>query len=248
MIPFSNTTTKGGLIQLVEHYTNMGDAGISANATELAKVTSFINNWYGTVVGDILDADGRWQFDDTNHTKAPVATFDLVSGQSVYNFTVDEDANQILRLGYISVKDSSGNWLNLNPMDISEFQNRAGAYDEFMENSGTPTHFDISDGVGVKLFPAPNYNSDEGGKIYFQREASFFTASDTTKKPGFASPFHIILALGAAYDWGLSKGKENTAAIRQEIEQRRGELRAFYSRRNKFEQPQMRAKRRTSSR
>jgi hypothetical protein len=229
---------------LVEQYTGVGDGNISGNSTYLKQVTGLINNWYGIVVSDILDADGRWQFDDTNHTKEPVATFDLVSGQAKYNFTLDEQSNQILRLGYVSVKDSAGNWINLKPIDQTDI--RSQAYDEFMETSGQPMYFDISDGVGVKLFPAPNYNSTGGGKVYFQREPSYFASTDTTKKAGFAGPYHIILAMGAAYDWGLGKNKANVANLRQEIEQRREEVRAFYSRRNKFEQPKLRAKYRYS--
>lgn len=245
MINFSNTTDKNGLIQLVEQYTGVGDAGISGNSTYLKQVTGLINNWYGIVVGDILDADGRWQYDDSNHTKQPVATFDLVDSQSVYNFTLDENSNQILRLGYVSCKDESGNWINLKPLDISQFKGGI-AYDDFMDTAGQPRYFDISDGTGVKLFPAPSYDSEEGGKVYFQREPSYFASTDTTKKAGFAGPYHIILAMGAAYDWGVGKGKANIATLRQEIEQRREELRAFYSRRNKFEQPQFKAIRRSS--
>ena len=247
MIQFSDTTNKNGLIQLTEHYTNLGDGGISGDSTLLKKFTGFMNTWYNTVVSDILDADGRWQFDDTNHTKEPVATFDLVNGTAKYNFTLDEQSNQILRLAYVSVKDNADNWMTLTPVDLTDFLGGV-AYDEFMDVAGTPQYFDISDGVGVKLFPAPNYSSVGGGKVYFQREPSFFVSTDTTKKPGFAGPYHIILALGAAYDWALAKGKENAGALRQEIELRRAELRAFYSRRNKFEQPRMRSARRISSR
>lgn len=241
MIQFSDTTNKNGLIQLCETYTGLGDTGISGDSVLLKKFTSFINTWYGTVVSDILDADGRWQFDDTNHTKEPVATFDLVNGTAKYNFTLDEQSNQILRLAYITVKDSTGNWLDLTPIDLSEFQDGI-SYDEFMKTSGTPKFFDVSDGVGIKLFPAPNYSSVAGGKVYFQREPSYFVSTDTTKKPGFAGPFHIILAMGASHDYNLSKSKANTAALRQEIELRRQELRNFYSRRNKFEQPRITSK------
>lgn len=244
MLEFSNTTTQIGLIQKCELFTGLGKTGISSNADLLKQFTGLLNDEYGAFVGDILDADGRWQFDDSNHTREPVATFDLVSGQAKYNFTLDQDSNQILRLGYVTVKDNSGDWLDLTPIDISD--PRGSSYDEHHETAGTPVEFDISDGVGVKLFPAPNYNSTAGGKVYFQREPSYFASTDTTKKAGFAGPFHVGLAQGASAVWLASKDAKKAKTFFELREQTRESLRNFYSRRNKFEQPKMVAKHRSS--
>jgi len=238
MIPFSDTSQKNGLIQLVEHYTGIGDGGISGDATLLKQVTGLINNWYGIVVGDILDADGRWQFDDFNHTDQPTATTSLVADQSEYSFISDENAVPFLRLIDLAVKDTAGNWIKLKPIDPAETNQ---AWDEYKKVSGIPTHFDML-GATIRLKPAPDYSQTASLKATFQREPSYFESTDTTKKPGFASVGHIILAMGAAYDWGISKGKANTSILRQEVEQRREEIRAFYSRRNKYEQPQLSAK------
>ena len=130
------------------------------------------------------------------------------------------------------------NFSGLKPIDPAETNQ---AWDEYKKVSGIPTHFDML-GATIRLKPAPDYSQTASLKATFQREPSYFESTDTTKKPGFASVGHIILAMGAAYDWGISKGKANTSILRQEVEQRREEIRAFYSRRNKYEQPQLSAK------
>jgi hypothetical protein len=242
MINFSNTTDKNGLIQYVEYYTGLDDGDISGNPTLLKQVTGLINNWYGIVIGDILNADGRWEYDDTNHTDQPVITTALVAGQKDYTLTIDDNSAQVLEILRVEIKDTAGNWILLKPIDQRDI---TMGYNEFMEESGIPRYFDVI-GATINLFPTPNYSQDASLKAHIKREGSYFASTDTTKKPGFASPYHIILALGAAYDFGLAKGKANVQALRQEIEQRRAELVAFYSRRNKFEQPTFRAKYRSS--
>jgi len=216
MIQFSDTSNKTGLIQLVEQYTGMGDANISGNSTYLKQVTGLVNNWYGIVISDILNADGRWEYDDTNHPDQPTITTALVSGQQDYTLTVDDNSAQVLEITRVEIKDSAGNWTLLKPIDQRDIPI---AYAEHQETTGVPDQFDVI-GSTINLFPAPNYSQAASLKVFIKREGSYFASTDTTKKPGFASPFHIILAMGAAYDWGLGKGKANIASLRQEIEQR----------------------------
>ncbi|HEX8609331.1 MAG TPA: hypothetical protein VF679_11880, partial [Pedobacter sp.] len=233
---------KTGLIQKVEYYTGLGDAAISGNATLLKQVTGFINDWYGICISDILNADGRWEYDDTNHTDLPVITTALMSGQQDYTLTVDDNSAQILEITRVEIKDPEGNWHQLRPKDQRDIKM---GFSEYGEEGGIPTEFDVN-GATINLFPTPNFSQAASLKGFVKREGSYFASIDTTKKAGFAAPYHIILALGASYDFGLAKGKGNTATLRQELEQRRAELVAHYSRRNKFEQPTLRAKSRSS--
>jgi energy-coupling factor transporter ATP-binding protein EcfA2 len=245
MLEFSNTTTQIGLIQKCEIFTGLGKTGISGNSDLLKQFTGLLNDEYGDFVAEAIESDGRFQYDDSNHTKQPAATFSLVADQSEYLFTTDEQGNQILRLGYISVKDANGDWIDLVPFD--RWKNGMGlAYDEFMSESGTPQAFDIQDGTGVKLFPAPNYSSSGGGKVYFQREPDYFASTDTTQKPGLPGPFHIGLAYGAASVWLASKNKAKSEFYDTKKERILEKLRNFYSTRNRFEQKKMRGRRRSS--
>ena len=42
------------------------------------------NIGYETLIGKILEADGDWQWDDTNYTTLPRGTGTLVEGQETY--------------------------------------------------------------------------------------------------------------------------------------------------------------------
>lgn len=242
MAVFSDTSDKDGIIQKIEFYTGLGDAGISGNSTLLKQITGFVNDWLGVMVGDVLQVDGRYQWDDTNYSDQPISTFNLVSAQRSYSFTKDENLNQILDVVRVEVKDDSGLWHLLTPVDQSQLKQ---GYDEFLKGDGIPRFYDWN-GTVLNLFPASNYASTNGCKVWFKREGSFFASTDTTKEPGFASPFQKILWLGPAYDYALQVGKANANALRQEVELERERLREFYSRRNKYEQPRITGRVRSS--
>lgn len=235
MAQFSDTTEKDGIIQKIEFITGLGDASISGNSVLLKQITGFVNDWLGVLVGDVLQVDGRFQWDDTNYTDQPIATFNLVSAQRSYSFTQDEDLHQILDITRVEVLDDSGLWHLLKPLDQNQISQ---GYNEFLKGDGIPQWYDWN-GTVLNIFPATNYASTNGCKVWFKREGSFFASTDTTKEPGFVSPFQKVLWLGPAYDYGLSQGKENTNALRQEIELERERLREFYSRRGKYEQPRI---------
>lgn len=234
MAQFSDTTNKNGIIQKIEFLTGLGDAGISGNAILLKQVTGFVNDWLGLMVGDVLQCDGRFEWDDTNYGDQPVATFDLVADQTSYSITEDDNSAEILDVTRVEVKNAaSGDFYKLKPIDQREISE---GYTEWMEASGIPQYFDWNGSV-LTLFPASSYASTNGAKIWFKREPSYFASTATTKEAGFASPFQKILWLGPAYDYSLSS-KPNDR-LRQEAEAERERLREFYSRRNKYEQPRM---------
>lgn len=80
---------------------------------------------------------------------------------------------------------------------------------EFNETDGTPKFYRLI-GDTVELFPAPSYNSTGGLKVFYDRGTVDFASTDTTKTPGFASPFHNALAVCAAMEW--MKIKQSTSA------------------------------------
>lgn len=242
MADFNNTTTKTGIVQKIEFLTGLGDAGVSGNAILLKQVTGFVNDWLGVMVGDILQSDGRYEWDDTNYGDQPIATFDLVADQTGYSITTDDNSAEILDILRVEVKNSaSGDWIKLKPIDQSDIHE---GMTEFRDASGIPQYFDFTGSV-MTLYPASSYASTGGVKVFFKREPSYFASTDTTKKASIGSPFQKILWLGPSYDLSLQSGKPNNA-LRQEVEMERERLREFYSRRNKYEQPRMTARVRSS--
>src|SRR5206468_3441721 len=128
-----------------------------------------------------------WQFDDDNYTTLPEGTTNLVSGQSDYSF-----AATFLDVDWVKVKDAGGNWQMLDPIDQSQVDQ---ALENYLITNGMPEMYDKV-GDSVRLYPAPATASvtlTAGLKIGFKRTGSLFAATDTTKVPGFASPYHVIL-------------------------------------------------------
>jgi hypothetical protein len=227
---FSDNSGSQGIVEEVNFLVNT-----NASTYPIADKTRNINRWLDVVVSDILQSSNRWQWDDVNFTTTPRATTDLVSGQKQYSF----DSNW-LEVERIDIKDQNSNWVSLLPIDEKDIP---GGYDAFYSTNGTPECFDV-DGENFYLFPAPNYNSDEGMKVWFRRKPDYFTVADTTQEPGFAAPFHRILSWGAAYDYALSHEMPQASALRLEIERMRKDLKEYYANRNKYERPQIKAVRR----
>src|SRR3990167_4292414 len=153
---------------------------------------------YEEVVSLLLRSDGRWQFDDNNFTTFPIATTTLVNSQPDYTF--DTTHLKTLR---VEIKDASGNFYQIEPIDIDDIQGGI-ATTEFFETDGRPVYYD-KQGSSLWLYPAPDNGVSvtlaDGLKVYFQRTADIFTSAQVTtgtKQPGFASPFHMLLAYKAA--------------------------------------------------
>lgn len=190
-----------------------------------------INDAYEEVVGIIIGCDGLWQFDDTNFTDFPIGTTTLVNSQNDYAFDVS-----MLEIERVEVKDNSGLWHQLNPIDKSQV---GEAIDEFMKTDGLPIYYD-KQGASIILYPAPDNGVSvtlaSGLKVYFQRTAAIFTAAEVTtgtKLPGFASSHHYLLSYKAALPYAMSYKKDRVPMLMAEIGRREKALIDHYSRREK---------------
>jgi hypothetical protein len=92
----SDTTTRNGLIELIEDYTNT-DSATTSSYPKLSK-TRDINLAYANFMRIAVKASGRWQIDDSNQTDYPIILMDLVANQADYSFNYDGSTvpNQIL--------------------------------------------------------------------------------------------------------------------------------------------------------
>jgi len=90
-------------------------------------------------------------------------------------------------------------------------------------------------GNNIELFPAPNYASTGGLKLYFDRDSVDFAYTDTTKPPGFASPYHEAIAVGSAMEWLKIKlpTSGTLSFLREEWVKFESDIMKFYSLRNK---------------
>lgn len=191
-----------------------------------ANMLIYINNAYNRVVSLILQADGRWQWDDDNQTDLPIATTTVTSGQQDYSISVSH-----LKVLRVELKGNGGTYFTkLEPIDIADRE-----YIVDNTTTGVPEYYDIQGG-SVFLYPIPNYTQAASLKIYFQRGPAEFTSGEVTtgtKKPGFNSLYHDLIPLWVAYNYAIDNGLPSAAGFLSEIQRKEAEIPIDYGKRNK---------------
>lgn len=202
-----------------------------------ARIVNSCNNWLDLVTGYAIGADRRFQWDDTNHTKLPIGTTNLVANQSDYSFLTDEQGNPIIIITQIEILDPTGYYRKLTPRDKADTDL---AEDELLRIAALPTEYDkIADNI-IRLTPKPLTSVASGLKFYFQRTGSYFAATDTTKSPGVSPLLHRGFIIASVYDALLSGvGAANLQAISVEIEKERVKMQTYFAVRNTDEVPFM---------
>lgn len=210
---FSDTTNKSGIIQEIEFWTGLGDAGISGNSTLLKRMTARVNQAFDRLMPLLLAYSDKPRWDDLNHTDLPIGTINTVSGQADYSVAEDDNNLDILNITDVRILTSASGteYTTLTRM----FMDDDRALDAMSPNptvSGVPTHF-VEKGNVIFLYPEPNFSATNGIKFFFEREQSYFASTDTTKEPGIPRPFHGLLPLYASYDWLLANKPANGVLI-----------------------------------
>lgn len=207
------------------------------------KIVNSCNNYLDKVAGYAIGADRRFQWDDTNHTKLPIGTTNLVANQSDYSFLTDEQGNNIINLTRIDCLDSNGVYRQLLPIDQAQIPM---ALDEFNKTAGLPTFYDkIADNI-VRLYPKPVSTVTAGLKFYFQRTPSYFATTDTTKSPGVSPLLHRGFVVAAAYDGALTLGLKNIVSLGNERNVEEAKMVDYFENRNTDEVKIIRPVRRSS--
>lgn len=224
---FYESTTKTGLVDDVLYRT-----GTNIAEFPLVHITRYLNEGYSRVAYIIINADGRMQWDDANHTNQPIATTSLVANQEDYNvFSATPSALQDwLQIERVEALSEAGEGILLRPIDKNDI--RGEAMTEYNETPGTPDKYDFN-GTSIILKPASSYDKESGVKIYFNRAPSYFASTDTTKRPGFATIFHPYLSMYATNQWNIIK--RNDFSLQAIIDRTEKEIGLFYSKRPKYE-------------
>ena len=160
-------------------------------------------------------------------------TTNLVLGQRDYTFTTDEQGNLILDIYKIMVKTESGTYQEIYPIDQQTDVATDSLWDG-QNNNGVPYRYDKT-ANGIFLDAIPSYNSTNGLKIFINREGSYFTTSDTTKKPGFAGIFHEYIALYPSYLYAMRNALPNKNDLKRDIEEMETKIQQHYRDRSKDE-------------
>jgi len=234
-IVYSDTTNKSGIIQLIEQNCGFNDGGVSGDSTLLAQFTGQVNATVDEILGFLFPKGGTWQLDDSNHIDHPFIYTNIFSGQRDYSFDTDEQGNVVLDIYRVMVADSGGTFAEIKARDQQTANSNNSNTDSYIDGkntSGVPTTYDKT-GNSIFLDPIPNYNYTNGLKVFINREASYFTSSDTTKKLGFASLFHEYLALKPSYNYARSNSLNNREVLKRDMLEMRQAIIDYYGTREK---------------
>ncbi len=231
-LQFSDSTNKRGIVELI-------DSNVYTNSTTypITEKTRDINLALDRVFALIFDCGGKWQFDDSNFTDYPIITTNIVSGQRDYTFTVDGSGNLILDIYRVMVADSTGYFRDITPKDMQS-DTDVLTFNNGQNATGVPTRYDKT-ANGIFLDLIPNYNRTGGLKVMINREGSYFTTSDTTKKPGFAGLFHEYLALRPSYQYAMRKQLPNMVSLQNDMLRMELDIQKYYGERERDVKRQM---------
>lgn len=233
-LQFSDTSNKKGIVQTIYRRT-----GADATSYPIADLTADVNIAYDHVLELIFGAGGTWQFDDSGHSDYPIITTNLVAGQRDYAFITDENGNLILDIYKVMVAGSDGIYREIKGVDVQSEQGMDTFFNG-QNTQGTPNRYDKTANA-IFLDLIPSYSYTDGLKVYINREGSYFTSSDTTKKPGFSGLFHEYLAIRPAYYYALDKQLPQLAGLQIEMLNLEKAIKAHYGKRERDTVRRMRA-------
>ena len=205
-----------------------------SNATSypIASKVRRANMFLEELVALILESDGEWQFDDSNHTNLPVGTINLAESQADYSFN-----EEFLAIEQALILTAAGNYRPLTPIDPRDF--KSIPVEEYFAATGLPTHYDIL-GDTIILYPAPiaaDVTLTAGLKVRFKRTIDLFTTTDTTQEPGIPSTHHSLIAYMVAIPYCMAYKPNRVAAYERKVESMKSSLVEFYARRHKTVSP-----------
>ena len=232
-LQFNNTTTDAGIIQVIEQTCGFQIAGISGNPTLLKQWTGKVNRANDDGFSLAFESGGKWQPDDSNHTDYPFIKTNMVLGQRDYTFTTDEQGNLIFDIYKVMVKNPSGVYDEIYPVDQQSDKDMSGFYSG-LNQTGMPSRYDKT-ANGIFLDAIPSYNSTDGLKVFINREATRFTTSDTTKMSGLDGRVHEYIPLKASYAYARDKHLANFPDIARDIVMWESKIKKLYRDRGKDE-------------
>lgn len=228
-IPFNQQFT--GLVQQYEQEIGATRDTVANNTNLLKEFTAKANSAIDDYLAIAIQTAGKWKFDDSNHSKFPEIVTDLVQGQQKYTFNVDEQGNLVLDIYKVYTKQDGMAYVECEAVD-SDFTGNAPGIVSGLNSQGVPYQYDKSANV-ILLDPVPNADVTDGLKVSINREASYFTYSDTTKKPGVPGIHHKYFYLRPALDYARRNSLESYVRIEAEFLKLEAEIKEYFAKRDK---------------
>lgn len=240
----SDTVVKDGIIQTCELLLDIGDGGISGNATLLQQFLNLANRAYDNIVSQIMKYQGDYEWDDSNYTTFPIGYVNLgtTAGSEQQDYTLpvanagdgqgSSGINSFLRFVKAQILDTSGNYQNLTKVSETMFEASLSAT---FNKPGFPQYYQLM-ASSILLWPSPlaaSVTATKGLKIYFQRNKIDFTVSALTAVPGFPEIYHYLLPLEMSEAYAAIKGMKQLTFIQSKRAEFEANLGWGMSNRNK---------------
>lgn len=212
---FSDTSTKQGLLQDCEFWTNLGDAGITGDASLKAQFTRLLNVRYAKAIARAQLLSGKDGVEDTNYEDHQFSFFDITENVNNYQFLTDADGNTISDITGVLLQgendDTGEGFKPLTKLHLSDADAML-IMSPNTDNTGTPTAY-LEKNNTIFFDVLPDFTKESGGKLFYRLVPSYFVAGDTIKKPGFVEAFHGMLSKGASHDWLIVNKSESTTLV-----------------------------------
>jgi hypothetical protein len=175
----------------IRRYTNT-----NSNDYTDAQIVADFNAESSLIHIGILRDRGTLEFDDSNYSDLPVATFAITAGTREYKITVDENSNEIFSKHKVGVL-LDGQYQDIPRLQVGEGNQEAllTKDTDTMELPGG--YYEIGESIVFKDMPSTTTT----GKVWFDRAMSFLVEGDTTKVPGFPTPYHKMACIRVALSY-----------------------------------------------
>lgn len=168
----------------------------------------------------VLTDRGVLEFDDSNYSDLPVATFTITAGTAWYKIIDDENSNKVLTKHKVAILH------NGSYTDIPRLQVKEGNQDSLTSDDTAIVPSGYYE-IGESIVFAETPSSSTTGKVWFDRDMDFFATGDTTKEPGIPTPYHNLIAYRTAYNYALDNNLPNLDRIMQRVNQEEERMSLF---------------------
>lgn len=216
-----------------------------------------INLWYEKIVSMILESQDDTDWEDTRQTNYPIATRALVSAQRDYSFATTSWSLQgkeggagtanvallPLKIKRVDIAYDGVNYFRATPFDngvpATGFGNPTT---EDLNMIKQAPNYDVKYN-SISIYPLPSASDVASAakiRIEFERDVVVFTTADYTTDPtdstvipGIDSPFHMMIAYGAAYEYANANDLPQLENIKNDLQDWEARLRQAYGRKDK---------------
>ena len=237
----------------------LGDIATHARFLTQSDTTSYpdanllinINNWYQKIVTMILESMDGSDFDDSSITATyPIATRTLANrrdyafGTASWTLLGKEGGTATTNTTILPLKikrldisyDGGSNYYKSEPIDAGQITEGIGNDTNIDKNfiKETPRH-DVQSN-SILIYPMPTTGDVAAGalmRVEFMRDITPYTSSDLstgTAVPGIDTPYHAMIAEGAAKEYAQSRQLPQVAQLMASLQDWEVRLRMAYGR------------------